>query len=172
MPSDGSTSFSSAIFLDIDGTLNVRQCEAGFELLRHETGSTGGYSVHAVREVVDWLGRLHAVGVELIWSTTWNEHADTFAGWFGLPRGLAQLKHSDANRVSFGRSLKVAPVLDYLGAHPEIHQAVILDDVVGEFDFEYARSSGGRLLIPELADELGITATVRAEVDVFLGLSR
>ncbi|CPR73164.1 Uncharacterised protein [Mycobacteroides abscessus] len=55
MPSDGSTSFSSAIFFDIDGTLDVRQCEAGFELLRHETGSARGYSAHLVREVVDLL---------------------------------------------------------------------------------------------------------------------
>lgn len=166
------TPFGSAVFLDIDGTLNVRRCEVGAELLRHETSSAGGYSVQAVREVIDWICSLHAGGAQIIWSTTWNEQADTYAGWFGLPRELAYLKHSDANRVSFGRSLKVAAVLDYLGAHPEIHKAVILDDVVGEFDFEYARSSGGRLLIPELADELGITATVRAEVDVFLGLSR
>lgn len=166
------TPLGSAVFLDIDGTLNVRQCEAGAELLHHETGSAGSYSVHAVREVVDWLCGLHSAGVDLIWSTTWNEQADTYASWFGLPRRLAHVKHGAGNRVSFGRSLKVAPVLDYLGAHPEIHKAVVLDDVVGESDFENARSSGGRLLIPELADEFGITSAVRADVDAFLGLSR
>ncbi|SIM02783.1 Uncharacterised protein [Mycobacteroides abscessus subsp. abscessus] len=163
---------TSAVFIGIDGTLNVRQCESGAELLRHETGSAGGYSIHAVREVVDWLCGLHAADMELIWSTTWNEQADVYAGWFGLPRELPYLKHSGANRVSFGRSLKVAPVLDYLGAHPEIHKAVVLDDVVGEYGFENARSSGGRLLIPELAEEFGITSAVRADVDAFLGLSR
>lgn len=52
---DNSTLASSAVFLDIDGTSNLRQCEAGSELLRHEPGSARGYSAHLVREVVDLL---------------------------------------------------------------------------------------------------------------------
>ncbi len=157
-----------AIFLDIDGTLNVPRCEPGAQLLSHGTGSGGSYSVHAVREVVDWLCGLHAAGVDLIWSTTWNAQAEAYAGWFGLPRGLLHLRHGGGNRIAFGRSLKVGPVQDYLVTHPEIQRAVILDDMVGEFDFEDARSSGGRLLIPELDDELGVTRAVRAVVSDFL----
>lgn len=173
---------NSAVFLDIDGTLNVRGCEIGSTLIRRGgeeiTRDAGGVFhldvglfYNAVRETRDWLNELHSVGVQLIWSTTWNDQADDFAEWFGLPTGLPFLRQ-DANREAFGRSLKVATVTRFLDQHPELERAVILDDVIGTYDFDDARNSGGRLLIPELDEDFGVTTTVRAEVDAFLGGSR
>ncbi|KMV17572.1 hypothetical protein ACT17_14845 [Mycolicibacterium conceptionense] len=171
---------STAVFLDIDGTLNTRVCEPGSTLMRRSSGATISvvdtgesyeYAIHAVRETVDWLNALHANGVQLIWSTTWNDQAEDYAEWFGLPAGLPFVRQDNANRVSFGHSMKVPPVLAYLDAHPEITKAVLLEDLIGWLDQDLDAVTAGRLLIPELDEELGVTANVRAQVDEFLGLT-
>lgn len=156
------------MFLDIDDTLNVRRCESGAELLSHQAGSSVGYPINAVREVIDWLCDLHRAGAQLIWSTTWNQHAEEYARWFGLPLGLDYVPQWETNRIAFGRSHKLIPVFTYLAEHPEITRAVILDDLVGTADTEDALASRGRILIPELDEEFGVTLKVRAQVDEFL----
>ena len=152
-----------AVFLDIDGTVNVDVPEPGMTLLTRETG----YPIHAVTEVVGWLCGLRAGGVALVWNTTRNDRAEDYAQWFGLPRGLPRVRHAE-NRVSFGHSLKVRGVLRYLAEHPQIGRAAVLDDVVGERDAHLPAVTSGRLLIPALDDRHGITSAVMAAVDAHL----
>lgn len=152
-----------AVFLDIDGTLNVADPAPGMVLRTRESG----YPIHVVSEVVDWLCDLHACGVALVWNTTWNDQADDYAEWFGLPRGLPWIRH-DENRTSFGHSLKLRGALRYLQEHPQISRAAVLDDVIGERDQYLPAVASGRVLVPELHDRHGITREVMASVDAHL----
>lgn len=154
-----------AVFLDIDGTLNVTDSAPGWTL----STRTVGYPIHAVTEVVDWLCTLHDRGVALVWNTTWNDQADDYAEWFGLPHGLPWVRH-DENRVSFGHSLKVRGALRYMQAHPRIKRAVVLDDVVGEHDACLPAVTSGRVLVPELHERHGVTREVMVAVDAHLRL--
>lgn len=152
-----------AVFLDIDGTLNVDTAEPPMTLRTRSVG----YPIHAISEVIDWLNDLHSRGVALVWNTTWNDQAEDYAQWFGLPSGLPWIRH-DENRVSFGHSLKVRGALRYLQAHPNICRAVVLDDVIGHRDGNLPVVMSGRMLVPELHERHGITRAVMGVVNAHL----
>jgi hypothetical protein len=152
-----------AVFIDIDGTINVADCAAGFTLHTRAVG----YPIHAIAEVVDWLCELHRRGVALVWNSTWNDRCEDYAQWFGLPPGLPWIRH-DENRVSFGHSMKLLGALRYLQEHPQTDRAVVLDDVIGERDHFPPAVASGRVLVPELHDSRGVTPAVMATVDTHL----
>lgn len=152
-----------AVFIDIDGTINVADCASGFTLHTRAVG----YPIHAIAEVVEWLCGLHSRGVALVWNSTWNDRCEDYAQWFGLPSGLPWIRH-DENRVSFGHSLKLRGALRYLQEHPRIGRAVVLDDVIGERDRYLPAVASGRVLVPELHDSCGVTPAVVAAVDAHL----
>lgn len=152
-----------AVFLDIDGTLNVTDPAPGWTLRTRSVG----YPIHAIAEVADWLCALHGRGVALVWNSTWNDQCEDYAQWFGLPPGLPWTRH-DANRASFGHSLKLRGALRYLQEHPQINRAAVLDDVIGERDQYLPAVASGRVLVPELHDRHGVTPAVMAAVDAHL----
>lgn len=152
-----------AVFLDIDKTINVAEPAPGMSIATR----TVGYPLHATVEAVDWICELHNRGVWIIWNTTWNDQADDYAEWFGLPRGLPYIKH-DENRTSFGHSLKVRGAVRFLEDNPHIVRAVVLDDMVGNLDGELDDVVAGRLLIPELHETHGITHSVIEQADAFM----
>ncbi|SDI57595.1 HAD domain-containing protein [Nonomuraea jiangxiensis] len=145
------------LLLDVDGVLNpMRGPSPDFRAYRCLIGSEV-YTVHLnPRHGRRLLDLALTTGSELVWATTWEDHAnDWIAPRIGLP-SLPVIPMSPEAPSEFGEMFKTPHVAAYAGRRP----FVWFDDQVWAEDEEYLRVHRGLadFLLVHVDPRIGLTS--------------
>jgi hypothetical protein len=128
------------LLIDVDGVLNpMGRAAPDFRRYRCTVGAEV-YTVHLnARHGRRLLDLALATGSELVWATTWEDHANEWiAPRIGLPT-LPVIPMSPGEPSEFGEMFKTRHVAEYAGRRP----FVWFDDQVWAEDEEYLRVHQG-----------------------------
>ncbi|GAA4533123.1 MULTISPECIES: HAD domain-containing protein [Nonomuraea] len=159
------------LLLDVDGVLNpTGRPSPDFRRYRCTIGSTV-YTVHLNQRHGTRLMELALeTGSELVWATTWEQHANEWiAPRLGLPPLPVIEMAPGENGSRHGEMFKTRHVAEYVGDRP----FVWFDDQVYQEDEDYlrARQGLGEFLLVHVPGRVGLTSRHLAAAREWLTLT-
>jgi hypothetical protein len=152
-----------AVFLDVDGVLNSKStCQ------RTPDGYTGidELRVEILANAIKKYGK-----AELVLTSDWKEMRETAADYQYLLSKLGEYGLSIAGKTKDNVSNRGEGINDYLKAHPEIDDFIILDDKT--FDFSDYKKLWERLILTDGIEKAKCASkTPQVEAMIFLDYIR
>lgn len=159
------------VLLDVDGVLNPTGHPPTLDFRRYQCTVDGhAYTVHLnPRHGPRLLELALRTGAELVWATTWEEHANEWiAPRLGLPR-LPVVALGRDRSSEHGEMFKTRYVADHVGRRP----FVWFDDQVYQEDDDYLRAHQGLtdFLLVHVPAARGLTSEHLARASEWLTLT-